>query len=484
MHGADIAVIGLAVMGENLALNIADHGFSVAVFNRTSQRTDDFLRGRAQAQTRNIVGARSLKELVGQLSKPRKLLLMVKAGGPVDDVIGELAGLLEQGDIIVDGGNSHYLDTERRLQQLGERGILYVGCGISGGEEGALRGPSMMPGGAQAAWPHLKPIFQAIAAKADDGMPCCDWIGPAGSGHFVKMVHNGIEYGDMQTIGEAYHLLKGLLGLGADALASTFASWNQGELGSYLIEITSHIFKVKDQDGTPLVDKILDCAGQKGTGKWTVSAATDHQIPLTLIAEALFARNLSADKDKRLMGSQKLSPPTGLGSAPKLSVEEVGQGLLAAKIVSYAQGFDLIRAASHTAGWQLDPGSIARLWRGGCIIRSTFLDRISDAYKAEPDLSSLLYAPFFSTRLAAAGASWRKVIISAVTGGIPVPCFASSVAYYDGIRSAWLPTSLVQAQRDFFGAHMFERIDHPRGEFFHHQWTTSGGATASTPYTA
>ena len=481
MQQADIALIGLAVMGENLALNMASHGFSVAVFNRTIERSTRFLQTRAASKS--IAAASSLPELAAMLKRPRKLILMVKAGAAVDEVLAQLVDHLEPGDIVIDGGNSHFLDTARRLQNLKQRGIFFVGCGISGGEEGALHGPSMMPGGASEAWPVLKPIFQAIAAKAPDGAPCCDWVGPAGAGHFVKMVHNGIEYGDMQTIAEAYHLLKELIGIDNQQLAAAFAHWNTGELSSYLIEITAEIFRAKDENGGALIDKILDCAGQKGTGKWTVSAAADQLIPLTLIAEALFARNLSAAKEQRLQGSRKLSGPPRRNDL-RLTVDEVAVGLFAAKIVSYAQGFDLMRAASAQYGWHLDLGMIARMWRGGCIIRSGFLDRIADAYQSDSELGSLLFDSFFSARLAAIQQSWRKVAMAAIGGGIPVPCLSSAIAYYDGVRSSWLPMNLTQAQRDFFGAHMFERTDRPRGEFFHHQWSKEAGATSSTPYTA
>lgn len=481
MTKADLGLIGLAVMGENLALNMESKGFSVAVYNRTLDRVQAFVAGRAR--DKNIIPAYSLEELVTSLKSPRKVMLMVKAGQPVDDVLGRLLPLLEPGDIIIDGGNSHFADTRRRLTVVEEKGLLYVGTGVSGGEEGALHGPSLMPGGSPAAWPQIRPIFQAIAAKVDNGTPCADWVGPDGSGHFVKMVHNGIEYGDLQLICEAYHLMKDLLGLDNATMAQVFQEWNAGELNSYLIEITGEILAYKDEDGAPLVDKILDTAGQKGTGKWTVAAALDDGVPLTLIAEAVMARSLSALKEEREAAAKVLTGPQPQFNGDRQAfVEDIRRALYAAKIVSYAQGYALMRAASETYGWNLNYGGIALLWRGGCIIRSAFLEEIKKAFDRDPELTNLLVDPFFKSQLDRCQASWRRVCAAAISNGIPVPAFTSALSYYDGYRSARLPANLLQAQRDYFGAHTYERIDRPRGEFFHTNWTGQGGSTSATSY--
>ncbi len=481
MTKADLGLIGLAVMGENLALNMESKGLSVAVYNRTLDRVQAFVAGRAR--DKNIIPAYSLEELVTSLKSPRKVMLMVKAGQPVDDVLGRLLPLLEPGDIIIDGGNSHFADTRRRLTVVEEKGLLYVGTGVSGGEEGALHGPSLMPGGSPAAWPQIRPIFQAIAAKVDNGTPCADWVGPDGSGHFVKMVHNGIEYGDLQLICEAYHLMKDLLGLDNATMAQVFQEWNAGELNSYLIEITGEILAYKDEDGAPLVDKILDTAGQKGTGKWTVAAALDEGVPLTLIAEAVMARSLSALKEEREAAAKVLTGPQPQFNGDRQAfVEDIRRALYAAKIVSYAQGCALMRAASETYGWNLNYGGIALLWRGGCIIRSAFLEEIKKAFDRNPELTNLLVDPFFKSQLDRCQASWRRVCAAAISNGIPVPAFTSALSYYDGYRSARLPANLLQAQRDYFGAHTYERIDRPREEFFHTNWTGQGGSTSATSY--
>ncbi|HEY8392026.1 MAG TPA: decarboxylating NADP(+)-dependent phosphogluconate dehydrogenase [Capillibacterium sp.] len=482
MEKADIGLIGLAVMGENLAMNMESKGFTVAVFNRTVEKVTHFVEGRAKGK--KIIGTYSLAELVASLKKPRKVMLMVKAGQPVDDFIELLIPLLEPGDIIIDGGNSHFPDTIRRTKYVEEKGLLYIGTGVSGGEEGALRGPSLMPGGSPAAWPHVKPIFQAIAAKVEDGSPCCDWVGENGAGHFVKMVHNGIEYGDMQLICEAYHLMKDLLGLSADEMHEIFKEWNEGELNSYLIEITRDILAYKDEDGTPLVEKILDTAGQKGTGKWTGIAALNEGVPLTLIGEAVFARCLSAMKEERVAAAKVLTGPRPQFTGDKKAfVEAIREALYASKIVSYAQGYTLMRSAAQTYGWNLNYGGIALMWRGGCIIRSVFLGKIKEAFDRNPELSNLLLDPFFKAKVEAAQESWRLVCATALTNGIPVPAFTSALCYYDGYRSARLPANLLQAQRDYFGAHTYERVDRPRGEFFHTNWTGQGGSTSASTYT-
>lgn len=478
---ADIGLIGLAVMGQNLAMNMNDHGFKVAVFNRTIDKVDAFLKDLGKGS--KIYGAKSLQEFFKQLKRPRKVIFMVKAGQPVDDLIEECLPFMEEGDIIIDGGNSHFPDTERRCSALDKKGILFVGCGVSGGEEGARNGPSLMPGGNPKAWPHIKPILQAIAAKSDSGEPCCDWVGQGGAGHYVKMVHNGIEYGDMQIICEAYDILKKLLHLNAGELHTAFDRYNHSELDSYLIEITSKIFTVNDKDNQPLVDKILDTAGQKGTGKWTGISALDMGMPLTLIGEAVFARCLSALKDERV----EMAPLYKEDHAPykgdkKEMVGYVKDALYASKIISYAQGFMLLREASTQMDWKLNYGGIALMWRGGCIIRSKFLGKIKEAYDKNPKLKNLLFDSFFSGELKKALSGWRKAVSIAVEYGIPVPCFAASLAFFDGLRSERLPANLLQAQRDFFGAHTYERVDQPRGKFFHTNWTGTGGDVSSSTY--
>jgi 6-phosphogluconate dehydrogenase len=479
---ADIGLIGLAVMGENLVLNMESHGFTVAVFNRTTQRVDDFVNGRGAGKA--IIGTHSLPELVATLRRPRKVMIMVKAGAAVDDVIAQLVPLLEPGDILIDGGNSHFPDSTRRTRDLAAKGLLYIGTGVSGGEEGALKGPSIMPGGNPDAWPHLKPIFQAIAAKVEDGSPCCDWVGPEGAGHFVKMVHNGIEYGDMQLIGEAYWLMKQLLGMNAQALHEVFARWNRGPLDSYLIEITADILAFRDPEtGEPMVDRILDKAGQKGTGKWTVTSALDLGVPLTLIAEAVFARCLSAQKDERVAASSILKGPRPVFTGdPQGLVDDIEMALYASKIVSYAQGFALMDAMAAESGWTINKGGVALMWRGGCIIRSAFLGKIKEAFTRNPALTNLMLDPYFKTELERALPGWRRVASQAVLQGIPAPAMTSALAYFDGYRSASLPANLLQAQRDYFGAHTYERTDRPRGQFFHSNWTGHGGTTASTTY--
>lgn len=482
MSKADIGLIGLAVMGENLVMNMESKGFTVAVYNRTTDKVSAFIEGRAKGK--NIIGAFSLQELVDSLKKPRKVMIMVKAGRPVDDLIDMLIPYLEAGDIIIDGGNSHFPDTIRRTRYVEDNGLLYIGTGVSGGEEGALKGPSMMPGGSPAAWPHVKPIFQAICAKVEDGSPCCDWVGENGAGHFVKMVHNGIEYGDMQLICEAYQVMKDLLGMSADEMHEVFKAWNEAELSSYLIEITRDILAYKDEDGQPIVDKILDTAGQKGTGKWTGIAALDEGVPLTLIGEAVFARCLSAMKEERVEASKVLpGPKPSFNGDKKAMIEDIRKALYASKIVSYAQGYTLMKAAAKTYGWNLNYGGIALMWRGGCIIRSTFLGKIKEAYDNNPELTNLLLDPFFRQTVLETQDSWRRVTAAALTNGIPVPAFTSALCYFDGFRSERLPANLLQAQRDYFGAHTYERIDKNRGEFFHTNWTGTGGSTSASTYT-
>ena len=483
MSKADIGLIGLAVMGENLVMNMESKGFSVCVFNRTTQRVTDFISGRAAGK--NIIGAFSLKELVDNLKTPRKVMLLVKAGKPVDDYIEELIPLLSPGDIIIDGGNTHFPDSIRRTKYVESKGLLFIGTGVSGGEEGALKGPSIMPGGSFEAWEHVAPVFKAIASTVGDDVICCDWVGSDGAGHFVKMVHNGIEYGDMQLICEAYFLMKEYLGMGADEMHKVFKEWNEGELNSYLIEITRDILAFKDEVGDPIVEKILDTAGQKGTGKWTSVTSLDEGIPLTLISEAVYARCLSAMKDERVRASEILEGPCPAGafSGDKAAfIEDIRQALFASKIVSYAQGFALMRASSKTYGWDLNFGEIAMLWRGGCIIRSAFLSNIKDAFELDPELDNLLLDPFFKEATAKAQGGWRRVCATAMTHGVAIPAFASALTYYDGYRTARLPANLLQAQRDFFGAHTYERIDKPRGEMFHTNWTGTGGTTAATTY--
>jgi len=479
---SDIGLVGLAVMGENLVMNMESKGYSVSVFNRTVEKVSAFINGRAKGK--NITGTYSLQEFVDSLKKPRKIMLMVKAGKPVDDFIDMLIPYLDKGDIIIDGGNSHFPDTMRRTKYVEEKGLLYIGTGVSGGEEGALKGPSLMPGGSPEAWPHVKPIFQAIAAKVEDGSPCCDWVGENGAGHFVKMVHNGIEYGDMQLICEAYHMMKILLGMTPDEMHEVFDEWNKGELNSYLIEITRDILAYKDEDGESIVDKILDTAGQKGTGKWTAIAALDEGIPLTLIGEAVFSRCLSAMKEERVQASKVLKgPEPGFTGNRSEMIEDIRKALYASKIVSYAQGYTLMRAAAKTYGWNLNYGGIALMWRGGCIIRSKFLGKIKEAFDNNPNLTNLLLDPFFKEKVEDAQESWRKVTAAALVNGIPVPAFTSALCYFDGYRNEWLPANLLQAQRDYFGAHTYERIDRPRGEFFHTNWTGRGGSTSASTYT-
>jgi len=481
MKKADIGLIGLAVMGENLVMNMESKGFTVAVYNRTTEKVTNFVEGRAQG--RNIIGAYSLEELAEKLEKPRRVMMMVKAGSAVDDFIEKLLEVLEPGDIIIDGGNSHFPDTIRRCAYVESRGLLYIGTGVSGGEEGALKGPSMMPGGSPAAWEHVKPIFQAICAHVEDGSPCCDWVGEGGAGHFVKMVHNGIEYGDMQLICEAYQLMRDYLGMTADEMHEVFAAWNEAELDSYLIEITRDILAYKDTDGEPIVDKILDTAGQKGTGKWTGIAALDEGVPLTLIGEAVFARCLSAIKEERVAASKVLSGPTVQFEGDREAfLEDIRHALFAAKIVSYAQGYTLMRAAAKTYGWNLNYGGIALMWRGGCIIRSVFLGKIKEAFGNNPELTNLLLDPFFKETIDASQASWRRVCAAAIVAGVPAPAMTTALSYYDGYRCEKLPANLLQAQRDYFGAHTYERLDHPRGEFFHTNWTGHGGSTSASTY--
>ncbi|MDD4296844.1 MAG: decarboxylating NADP(+)-dependent phosphogluconate dehydrogenase [Ruminiclostridium sp.] len=482
MAKADIGLIGLAVMGENLVMNMESKGFTVAVFNRTTDKVRNFTNGRAKGK--NIIGTYSLKELADSLKKPRIVMMMVKAGKPVDDFIDMVIPYLEKGDIIIDGGNSHFPDTIRRTKYVEEKGLLYVGTGVSGGEEGALKGPSIMPGGSPEAWAYVKPILQAISAKVEDGSPCCEWVGENGAGHFVKMVHNGIEYGDMQLICEAYHVMKDLLGMSPDEMHEVFKEWNEGELNSYLIEITRDILAYKDEDGVPIVDKILDTAGQKGTGKWTAISALDEGIPLTLIGEAVFSRCLSALKEERVEASKTIKgAAVNFTGDKKAMIEDIRNALYASKIVSYAQGYTLMRAAAKTYGWNLNYGGIALMWRGGCIIRSTFLGKIKEAFDKNHELTNLLLDPFFKEKIEKAQASWRRVVATAFTNGIPVPAFATALCYFDGYRSARLPANLLQAQRDYFGAHTYERVDKPRGEFFHTNWTGEGGDTSATTYT-
>jgi 6-phosphogluconate dehydrogenase len=478
---SDIGLIGLAVMGENLVLNMESKGFRVSVFNRTTDKVDNFLKGRAMGK--NIVGTHSIDDFVDSLARPRKIMLMIKAGSAVDDMIDTLMPLLAPGDIIIDGGNTHFPDTNRRTAKVESEGYLYIGTGVSGGEEGALLGPSIMPGGSKDAWPFVKHILQAIAAKVDDGTPCCDWVGENGAGHFVKMVHNGIEYGDMQLITEAYQILRDLLHLDADQMHLIFREWNNGDLDSYLIEITRDILAFKDTDGKPLVDKILDTAGQKGTGKWTAIEALNLGIPLTLIGEAVFARCLSAVKEERVQASKILKGPApAFKGNVKDFVNDIRDALYASKIVSYAQGYALMRAAAEEYKWKLNYGGIALMWRGGCIIRSAFLSKIKEAFDNNPSTTNLLLDPFFMQKVQNAQDGWRRVVAAAITNGIPVPAISSALAYYDGYRCEKLPANLLQAQRDYFGAHTYERTDMPRGEFFHTNWTGRGGTTSSSTY--
>ena len=480
---ADIALIGLAVMGQNLILNMNDHGFTVVAYNRTTSKVDEFLSHEAKGT--KVVGAHSLAEMVGLLKRPRRVMMLVKAGQAVDDFIEQLIPLLEPGDIIIDGGNSLFTDTNRRTQYVESKGLLYVGSGVSGGEEGARHGPSLMPGGSTAAWPHIQPIFQSIAAKVEDGSPCCDWVGEGGAGHYVKMVHNGIEYGDMQLICEAYALMQSGLGLTADEMSKVFHEWNAGELDSFLIEITANILAFKDGDGSSLVDHILDTAGQKGTGKWTVIDSAQLAQPVTLIAEAVYARCVSAMKDERVAASKVLSGPDSPIPADRAAfIEDVRSALFASKLISYAQGYMLLRAAAKEYGWTLNYGGIALMWRGGCIIRSRFLGKIKEAYDKNPALTNLLLDEYFTNAMERCQAGWRRVVSQAVLHGISVPAISTALAFFDSYRSARLPANLLQAQRDYFGAHTYERIDQPRGKFFHTNWTGSGGRVSSSTYTA
>jgi 6-phosphogluconate dehydrogenase len=478
---ADIGLIGLAVMGENLVLNMESKGFKVAVFNRTVEKVDAFIAGRGAGK--NFIGCHSIKEFCASLERPRKVMMLVKAGKAVDDFIEQVIPYLEPGDIIIDGGNSHFPDTIRRTKYVESKGLLFIGTGVSGGEEGALLGPSIMPGGSPAAWPAVKLIFQKISAHTDAGEPCCEWVGENGAGHFVKMVHNGIEYGDMQMICETYQLMKEGLGLSNEEMHEVFTEWNASELDSYLIEITRDILGYKTEAGEAVIDQILDTAGQKGTGKWTAVSALDLGQPLTLIGEAVFARCLSALKDERVQASKVLKGPAVKFNGDKAAlIEDLKQALYASKIVSYAQGYQLMRAAADEFGWKLNNGGIALMWRGGCIIRSVFLGKIKEAFDKNPDLVNLLLAPFFTKAVEDAQAGWRRVICKSVELGIPMPAIGAALAYYDGYRAARLPANLLQAQRDYFGAHTYERLDKPRGEFFHTNWTGRGGDTAASTY--
>jgi len=479
---ADIGLIGLAVMGENLVLNMESKGYTVAVYNRTTEKVDHFVNGRGRGK--KFIATHTIAEFCRAIRRPRKVMMLVKAGPAVDDLIEQLLPHLEAGDVIIDGGNTHFPDTIRRTKYVESKGLFYIGTGVSGGEEGALNGPSMMPGGSTAAWPLVKPIFQSICAKAD-GMPCCDWVGEDGAGHFVKMVHNGIEYGDMQLICETYQIMKDLLGMSNAEMHDVFAKWNEEDLDSYLIEITRDILAYRDDTGAYTLDYILDAAGQKGTGKWTAIAALDEGVPLTLITEAVFARSLSAMKEERVVASAELSGPKKTFAGDRAAfLSDLHDALYAAKIVSYAQGYALMRQAAHTYGWNLNNGGIALMWRGGCIIRSVFLGKIKEAFDRMPNLTNLLLDPFFKEKVLTAQSGWRSVVASAVTNGIPVPSMSAALSYFDGYRTERLPANLLQAQRDFFGAHTYERIDRERGTFFHTNWTGKGGDTSASTYTA
>jgi 6-phosphogluconate dehydrogenase len=481
MAQADIGLVGLAVMGENLVLNMESKGFTVAVFNRTTDKVQQFVEGRGKGK--KVIGAYSIEEFVQSIKRPRKVMIMVKAGAPVDAFIEQILPHLEDGDILIDGGNSHFPDTIRRCKYVESTGKLYIGTGVSGGEEGALLGPSIMPGGSPKAWESVKPIFQAIAAKVEGGVACCDWVGEGGAGHFVKMVHNGIEYGDMQLICEAYQIMRDLLGMSADEMHEVFKEWNAGELDSYLVEITRDILAVKDEDGTALVDKILDTAGQKGTGKWTGVSALDLGIPLTLIGEAVFARCLSSMKNERVAASKELAGPKISFTGDRQSfIDDLRNALYASKLVSYAQGYTLMQAAAKEYGWNLNYGGIALMWRGGCIIRSVFLGKIKDAFDTNPNLSNLLLDPYFKQKIVAAQGSWRRVVAQALTNGISAPALSTALCYFDAFRTERLPANLLQAQRDYFGAHTYERTDKPRGQFFHTNWTGRGGSTSASTY--
>ena len=481
MAQQDIGLIGLAVMGENLVLNMESKGFSVAVYNRTVEKVDKFVEGRGKGK--KIVGCHSVEELAANLKRPRKVMLLIKAGEAVDAAIEQLLPVLDKGDIIIDGGNSNYNDTIRRTEHVESKGLLYIGTGVSGGEEGALKGPSMMPGGSPDAWPHVKDIFQSVCAKTDAGEPCCDWVGENGAGHFVKMVHNGIEYGDMQMICETYQLMKHGLGMSNDEMHEVFKEWNEGELDSYLIEITRDILAFKAEDGTPMVEKILDAAGQKGTGKWTGINALELGVPVTLIVEAVFARALSSRKQERVRAAQLLSGPARSFSGDKAAfVEDIRKALLASKIISYTQGFMQIAEAAASYNWKINMGGVANMWRGGCIIRSAFLGDIKRAFDKNAELDSLILDDFFHGLIDTCQDSWRRVVAEAALLGIPVPAFATALAFYDGYRTERLPANMIQAQRDYFGAHTYERVDKPRGEFFHTNWTGSGGNVSAGTY--
>ena len=482
MKKSDIGMIGMAVMGENLSLNMERNGFTVSVFDVRDGVVDAFVSGRGAGK--KFIPVHSFEELVESIEKPRKIMMMIRAGDPVDEVIGKLLPLLDKGDIIIDGGNSRFTDTIRRTKLVEENGMLFIGTGVSGGEEGAYWGPSLMPGGSPAAWEQVKPIFHAICAKTEDGSPCCEWVGENGAGHYVKMVHNGIEYGDMQLIGEVYHIMKEALGMSADEMSAVFEKWNRGKLDSYLIKITADILKFKDSDGAPLVDKILDAAGQKGTGKWACISALDEGVPLTLIGEAVFARCLSAGKEARVEASKKLVCDVQKYSGDREAlITDLESALYAAKIISYAQGYSLMRAAAENYGWNLNYGGIALMWRGGCIIRSVFLGKIREAYVKNPELSSLMLDDYFSAELLAAEKPFRRVCAAAINAGIPIPALSAALAYFDGYRTETLPANLLQAQRDYFGAHTYERVDAPRGEHFHTDWINGGeNSSASTVY--
>ncbi len=483
MKKADIGLVGLAVMGENLVMNMESKGFTVAVYNRTTDKVRSFVEGRAAGK--NIIGCYSIDELVANLEKPRKVFMMVKAGQAVDSLIDQLIPYLEEGDILIDGGNSHFPDSIRRTQYVESKGLLYVGCGVSGGEEGALNGPSMMPGGSVAAWEYVKPIFQSICAKVENGTPCCDWVGENGAGHFVKMVHNGIEYGDMQLICEAYQLMRDGLDMSAEEMHNVFAHWNTTELDSYLIEITRDILGYKDENGETTVEHILDTAGQKGTGKWTAVAALDEGIPLTLIGEAVFARCLSAMKNERIKAGKLFEKTIPAFEGDKAAfIECIRKALYASKIISYAQGYALMRSAAKTYGWNLNYGGIALMWRGGCIIRSVFLGKIKEAYDKNVELENLLMDDYFAETIKGLVPAWREVVAYAVKVGIPMPAFSSALSYFDGYTTEALPANLLQAQRDYFGAHNYERLDTPRGQFFHTNWTGHGGNTNAGTYNA
>ncbi len=478
---AQIGIAGLAVMGENLVLNMADKGISVAVFNRTTTKVDKFLAGRALGKP--ISGYHTIEQFVSVLERPRKIMMMLKAGDAIDDFILRLLPYLTEGDIIIDGGNSNYRDTNRRIAELEAKGLLFIGTGVSGGEEGALKGPSIMPGGSYAAWPAVEPIFTAISAKVGNNEPCCAWMGKDGAGHFVKMVHNGIEYGDMQLICESYQIMKELLSHSPDDMHHVFEKWSDGDLSSYLIDITRDILAYKDVDGSPMIYRILDTAGQKGTGKWTVNAALDHGIPLSLISESVFARCISAQKETRTIAAATLSGPTPSFSADKETfINALGKALYCAKIISYTQGYNLMHSVSEESGWNLDYAAIARVWRGGCIIRSVFLDRIAEAYHQDPALANLLFAPYFRDKVNSTQSNLRLIVATAAYQGIPIPCLSAALSYFDSLRTSRLPANLLQAQRDYFGAHTYERVDKPRGDFFHTDWTGEGGDTTSTAY--